>query len=208
MGTCSSMRRRMMMSGGAISYTYEDAAYIYNENGGYINTGFMANQDTRIVLDIMYIDRGGATSGFLSVFGAGNRSTDNAFSLLQNATGSKLQPQFYNSYKNSSSAPTSGNRYTLELNKNAYNLGGLGSGTLTAGTFQLTSPLHLFHAAGRAQNNTRYRLYSCQIYDNGTLVRDYVPKMRSDGKYGLLDNVEDKFYLSPNNIDFVGALTE
>lgn len=205
----SEFRRRLMMQG-KIAYTYEDAAYIYNENGGYINTGFMANQDTRIVLDIMYIDRGGHKSGFINVFGAGNRSTNNAFLILQNSgeSNKRLQPQFYNSYKNASSAPVSGHRYTLELNKNAYNLGGLGSGTLTAGTFQLTVPLHLFHANGREQNNTRYRLYSCQIYDNGTLARDFVPKLRSDGKYGLWDKVEEKFYLSPNNIDFVGALTE
>ena len=39
------------------------------------------------------------------------------------------------------------------------------------------------------------KLYSCQIYDNGTLIRDYIPAKRiSDNKYGLWDKVTKAFY--------------
>ena len=38
------------------------------------------------------------------------------------------------------------------------------------------------------------KLYSCQIYDNGTLVRDFVPCQTTDGTIGLWDNVNSVFY--------------
>lgn len=38
------------------------------------------------------------------------------------------------------------------------------------------------------------KLYSCQIYDNGVLVRDYVPCKNPAGVVGLYDLVNSKFY--------------
>ena len=39
------------------------------------------------------------------------------------------------------------------------------------------------------------KLYSCKIYDNGTLVRDFIPCYRiSDGEVGLYDLVNNQFY--------------
>lgn len=38
------------------------------------------------------------------------------------------------------------------------------------------------------------KLYSCQIYDNGTLVRDFVPCQTTDGTIGLWDDVNSVFY--------------
>ena len=38
------------------------------------------------------------------------------------------------------------------------------------------------------------KLYSCQIYDNGTLVRDFIPCQTTDGTIGLWDDVNSGFY--------------
>ena len=38
------------------------------------------------------------------------------------------------------------------------------------------------------------KLYSCQIYDNGTLVRDFIPCQTTDGTIGLWDDVNSVFY--------------
>ena len=38
------------------------------------------------------------------------------------------------------------------------------------------------------------KIYSCQIYDNGSLVRDYVPCINNDGTIGLWDDVNSVFY--------------
>jgi hypothetical protein len=37
-------------------------------------------------------------------------------------------------------------------------------------------------------------MYSCQIYDNGTLIRDYVPCITPDNEAGLYDLVNGAFY--------------
>lgn len=50
------------------------------------------------------------------------------------------------------------------------------------------------------------QLKSFYLKNNGTLVRDLVPCIRdSDNKYGMYDIVNDVFYLSPNNVDFIGG---
>lgn len=48
----------------------------------------------------------------------------------------------------------------------------------------------------------RMKLYYLKMYTNGELVRDFVPVKRSDGVYGLFDNVSNEFIASTT-----GALT-
>lgn len=46
-------------------------------------------------------------------------------------------------------------------------------------------------------------VYYVRIYDGNKLLRDFIPvRRRSDGKIGLLDKVENKFYTSSNEIEF------
>lgn len=48
------------------------------------------------------------------------------------------------------------------------------------------------------------RIYSCKFYDNGTLLRDFVPCYRtSDNVNGLYDLVGDTFYTNPGGGNFV-----
>lgn len=50
------------------------------------------------------------------------------------------------------------------------------------------------------------RIYYLKIYNNGILVRDFIPvRRKSDGKIGMLDKVESKFYTSPNGAKFIGG---
>ena len=52
--------------------------------------------------------------------------------------------------------------------------------------------------------NLAAKLYSCQIYDNGTLVRDYVPCMTADGEVGLYDVVTRMFFGNAGTGVFIG----
>lgn len=47
----------------------------------------------------------------------------------------------------------------------------------------------------------RMDLYYCKIFLNGELVRDFIPKY-IDNKVGLYDQINDKFYTSPNGCEF------
>jgi hypothetical protein len=52
------------------------------------------------------------------------------------------------------------------------------------------------------------KLYACQIYDNGTLVRDYVPCVNPNGTGGLYDKVSGEFFANAGAGSFtVGAKT-
>lgn len=79
--------------------------------------------------------------------------------------------------------------------------------THTAGTFT-SSELQLFasHQGGTGSNlgnYATYKLYGCQIWQNGNLVRDYIPVSRkSDNIGGLLDVVNNKFYASNGTAQF------
>jgi hypothetical protein len=49
------------------------------------------------------------------------------------------------------------------------------------------------------------RLYSCKIYDNGTLVRDYIPCKLQDGSIGLYDKLNNKFYANKGTGEFIAG---
>ena len=49
------------------------------------------------------------------------------------------------------------------------------------------------------------RLYSCKIYDNGTLVRDFVPCKNPSGEVGLYDTVTERFYGNAGTGSFVAG---
>ena len=49
------------------------------------------------------------------------------------------------------------------------------------------------------------KLYSCQIYDNGTPVRDFVPCINPSGDVGLYDLVGQQFYGNAGTGTFTGS---
>ena len=63
-------------------------------------------------------------------------------------------------------------------------------------TFTCAYTLYLF--AGNQNNEVvsqiSMRLYTCRIYDNGTLVRKYIPCRNPDGEVGLYDTITQSFY--------------
>lgn len=75
-------------------------------------------------------------------------------------------------------------------------------------TFQTVSNLTLF-ALNRNDTIQEYltgKIYYCKIYDNNILVRDFIPAKRiSDGKRGLWDKVNLKFYTDENGGNFAAG---
>lgn len=69
-----------------------------------------------------------------------------------------------------------------------------------------TIPMFLFsrNQNGVSEDGDNHTIYSAKIWNNGELVRDYIPCIRrSDLKAGLYDLVGQQFYVSPNNRDFI-----
>jgi hypothetical protein len=76
---------------------------------------------------------------------------------------------------------------------------------MTASTFTAPSNLILF---GINRSGSKMlglgRIYSCQIWNDGTLIRNYIPVVRkSDGKAGLYDKVNNVFYTDAAGGNFI-----
>lgn len=59
---------------------------------------------------------------------------------------------------------------------------------------------------GEVDSNATGQLYNAQIYDNGVLIRDFIPALRTnDNVAGLYDLVNDTFYPSSSSTAFVAG---
>lgn len=186
----------------SLPFGYTDVEYIQSSGKQHIDTGFVPNQDTRVIMDAHSTDGTLGTSGAL--FHARDSSNGNGFGVFV------LSDKFRCDYKNSkitlaATVPTD-KRYIFDFNKNVHTIGETIT-THTASTFSSQMNLILFGSPynGSISYNATMKLYSCKIYDNGTLVRDYVPCKTDGGVYGLFDCLNGVFYNNAGTGVFTGA---
>lgn len=169
---------------------YTQLEYIESTGTQYINTGFIPNQNTRAVLDI----ESDEAIPECHVFGSRAGMSSDEFCVLIDAQ-LKWRTDYGTSQVTTSSAPRSG-RILIDKNKATT---AIGTVTLqnTAQTFSAGFPMYLFaiNTAGSTSTFASVKLHSSQIYDNGTLVRDFIPARRAnDSAVGLYDSVSGQFY--------------
>ena len=188
---------------------YTEVEYVENQNRSYLNTQFKPNQDTRIVAKMQCV----TSSQYGRYIGAGRYNSRNAiqFDYESNYNGTlHISWGTQSSWSTYSSCVGDYNVHIYDWDKN-YFYRDKGepnefSATTTYGTFQCTDNLgifsHIQNGNPSGQYSTEYlfgRMYSFQIYDNGTLVRDLVPCIRdNDNTVGAYDIVNDVFYYPPN----------
>jgi hypothetical protein len=108
-------------------------------------------------------------------------------------------------------------RHEISYSGGVLSVDGVQKQTCSYGSaFQVNYPLYLFcqnrkgaatWRTGSSGSALPIRCYSCQIYDNGTLVRDFVPASVGSA-VSLYDKVEKKFYPKGNsNTTLGGAIT-
>ena len=184
---------------------YTPLEYIEKDETGvqYIDTLFVPNQNTRVVCEFMETKYpSDPTSGYLYAYGSRWIWADRMFSL-------PISPNridnIYFAYgtqgRNITLYPLN-IRYNSDQNKrNAVLRNGTNivfSAYFNSQSFTCRFTMFLFnchsHNTGWGGADTyecigdgKLRMYYCQIYNNGALIRDYVPMLRSDGKAGLYD---------------------
>lgn len=200
-----------MTSGGYISVIeavpidgYTEVEYIESSGTQYIDTGFKMNQNTRVTMKVQ------PTSITANAWAFEGRISFTSASkgVFYYYSSTKLWSVDYNSSSNRQSIDGVGATDLLEIdyNKNVCTINGVFV-TNTEATFQSNFNLTLLAAntAGSIAGYLNAKLYSCQIYDNGTLIRDYVPVKSEAGVYGLYDKVNKKFYESSGSNGFSGG---
>lgn len=187
-------------SGPIVPTVFKELQYIQSSGSQYIDTGFKPNQNTRVVTDIYLLD---TDSNPKAIFGGRTAYQSNAFCLWRYDTYYQFN---FNKGANLKDADTYGMHH-IDCNKNVFTVDG-SSLTVSYSTFQSACTLTIFavnqqdgiddrHAAGR--------LYSFKIYDNGTLVRDFIPVETGEGEVGLYDNIEGQFYRNSGTGNFVAG---
>lgn len=169
--------------------------YIQSSGTQYVDTGFIPNQNTRVVMDAQFTSTPAALT---ALFGARGSASSQHF-VYYNNNQSKFSLRFGGGTENFVSV-TATDRNMFDLNKNTLSVGSK-SITATSATFSAARDMYLFaihdaveNAAGEARYLAAFKLYSCQIYDNGTLVRDFIPCQNASGAVGLWDAENEVFY--------------
>ena len=167
---------------------YTEVQYIQSTGTQYVDTGFVPNENARLLMDAQLT----ATSGYPSLFGARSSNTKMFWLYANSAT----EIVFGFGSSKPTAACTMSNRLSVDANKNTLTVNGSVLVTATASTFTAAGDLYLCAAnnAGKLQYAASMKLYSCQIYDDGELIRDFVPCIDPTGAVGLYDIVGAEFY--------------
>lgn len=167
---------------------YTKLDFVESDGTTYIDTGFKPNNNTRVIFEGY---NNNANSKWL--FGTWNASGSGQFGISMQ-TGAGVR---YGKQAARVTSQTVGDVYA-ELNKTAYNFNGT-TGTLNAETFTCSYNLFIgaLNSVGTPTDSSYGfigRIYSVKIYDNGTLVRDFIPAMNASGAAGLYDLKNDVWY--------------
>ena len=187
-----------------LPFGYTKLAYIQSSGTQYIDTGFKPNQNTTIAAEFVVLD---ASNDGAYLYGGGTGTAR----LEAYPWDGKLE------FNYGSAMPFVGTvyankRFYICQDKTKYTLSYFdGSGEWTGNhaeqsfTSAYTLAIFALNRGTVAYPTAGMKLYSCQIYDNGTLVRDFVPCINASGEIGLFDLVNRQFYGNAGTGVFTGS---
>lgn len=191
---------------------YTRLEYIESSGAQYINTGFVPNQDTRVVTE--YTTPTNNSDGF--IFGARYNQNAGLFTFLYTAAHHIAFGYGAVSTGNTGPATVYGQKLTVDMNKNhcdIYDESGtkLWGGAL--GTAQFQSSYNLVFPGANSGGTfspfnggaSRILFYSFKLYDNGTLIHDFIPVLDPNGVACMYDTVSDEYFYNAGTGDFVAG---
>lgn len=181
---------------------YMPVEYIESTGTQHIDTDVTPDNNTRVVMDFAIV---GETTGQSFMFGARpNSSVKNAFGLCINPKDGEQQ------FRADFCGETTSQKYlgkavpgryqvdfgkgTVTLTKDGTTYGSWDSGNPTITLSGLTLNLFGLEVEAGTTVKSSMKLYSCEIYDGTTLLRDFVPCVDDTGVAGLYDTVTKTFY--------------
>lgn len=185
---------------------YTQLKYIESTGTQHIDTGFKPNQDTRVVCEFQMTDP--SYGDWQTVFAQRNGdASSNQFTMMLRSNTS-----WHSAYASQALYPTFGksnqtDKVVVDANKNSWSVTGADAIVYNSATFQSAYSLYLFacNTGGSTGHTSKMKLYSCKIYDNGTLVRNFIPAKNSGGTIGMYDTVNGGFYTNAGSGTFVAG---
>lgn len=177
----------------ALPTGYVELEYIESTGTQYIDTGFKPNNQTRFIIKSKYTQTSPPTT---NLHGVRNKIGDgtSAFGIGIETANRKIG-YFFGAFVNTGQ-DLDNEIHTYELSQSGWYYDGAKSATPATKTFQTSYTFFLNAWNNGASGILAFpcELYSCQFYDNGSLIRNFIPCKNPDGTIGLYDTVGNKFY--------------
>ena len=184
---------------------YQEVEYIESHQNQYIDTGILTSDKIRIECEYST-----TYNGINLLFGA--RRNINTNGLVFGTQYYDNTSKFFVAYggetvhRNSTIDNNDGNKHKVILSNEVFTIDNENQ-AIVRGDFTASFPIFL----GTFSNNNfpdtrmwRGNIYSCKIYDNNNLVRDFVPCYRkSDNVIGMYDLANNIFYTNSGTGDFL-----
>ena len=189
---------RLNNNSGTLPDGYQKKEYIKSSGIQYINTEFIPSSNTKILMTAKINST--ATNG--AYFGSrmSNSSMD-AYSYSLIILSNSVRSDFYGDSKTSTNF--SYDIQNIEKNKNQITIF---DQILTHPKVEKKSEVPLYLFCTNTNDSplvfAKMNLYTCKIYDNDKIVRNYIPCVNPSGKAGLFDLVESKFYENKGSGEF------
>ena len=174
---------------------YKRLEYIQSSGTQYVDSGFIPNGETTVEVAFESAVIASAISGNYPVYGASANYDSNAFELWSLGKGFCI----YGSQAYKSGFGLSAN--VKYISKQAKNVLEINNQTLNFTKQTFSAPYNLLIFATHRNSgitiscsDAKLKIYFLKIYDNGTLVRDFIPCQKQDGTVGLWDDVNSAFY--------------
>lgn len=190
----------------SFSNDYYPLEYIESNGTQYINTGFTPNQNSAISIDVQCFGAHSTHAALCSARPSTSTSTNTIMMFLLNGTTWNVDRGGTNSNRTAFPSVSTTDRITVDLNKYhlSFNKGEVIHNFSSTDTFTCGGTLALLYDHNYSRYPMCARIYSCKIWDNDVLVRDYVPVLRtSDGMVGLYDKVNSAFYQDAAGGNFI-----
>ena len=183
---------------------YTELEYIQSSGTQFVNTNLAVASGLDITFDFQCTT---VASGTQFLFYGSDGWKNKGFGLYLSS--SSAGAFCYGSEVGTGVSVAGAQRHTYKQNQNSLYIDGNLVKQLSAQTFSGSAPIILFAGSEGSSvgvSPVKGKLYSCQIRNNGTLVRDFVPCRRnSDNAIGLYDHVNEKFYGNAGSGSFTGA---
>lgn len=187
---------------------YQQIEYIESTGTQYIDMGLKLTQNHKLEMTISNFD----TNGNRKTFGSRTSATSDNFSVVSGPVGGTMSiVADFHDYKNNRLAYiiTEDERLNISINNKLLKINDLEKEVTTYSDFTTPDNAYLFNCSGiypAGYTLAAMRLYTCKIYENDILVRDFIPVYRKeDGEIGLLDTIQNKFYTNIGTDRFISG---
>ena len=191
-----SMRRALFSSKGKLPHT--ELSYLRSSGTQWINTGIMGSGDISVETSLIIRNNG---SG---LFGSRISATNKNYSLC-------VHRSDYNNENRTFTTLPLNTKHLIYKNKGNTYINGVLVTSVPYASFNNLLSIYLFTQNYNNSPNGAFQIYlhlifETKIWNDTTLVRDFVPVLRNDGVYCMYDKVSKTYFTNSGTDVFSGGM--